>query len=303
MTRLAKARGQVAAEHRDCQRPGHEYPGPEQQRPFMRAPQRGDAVERGQRGVGIAGDVQHGKIEGDEGVHQRADGRAHEHELPGHRRPDYRHPARITARGAEDAEECLRAREHQREDQGEMAELGDHQVPPLRCSGTFGGGGLFFSDSRHFRRHVFLVVLGEDFIGDECAALHAAMRDHALTLAEQVRQDARIFHRHRVLEVRDQELDVERAGGFLDAALLHHAAETESFAGRRHLRRRDRTDRSRASRWLANACTPSHAATLTPARMPATSVIRFCRGVIATFPCAGALPAWRWPVSSARAPG
>ena len=63
----------------------------------------------------------------------------------------------------------------------------------------------------HFRRHVFLIVLGEDFIGDERAVLHAAVRHHALPVAEQVRQDARIFHRHRVLEIRDQELDVERA--------------------------------------------------------------------------------------------
>ena len=71
-----------------------------------------------------------------------------------------------------------------------MAELGNHQVPPL-CAGTFGGGGLSFSELRHFGRHVFLVVLGEDFIGDERAALHAAVRDDALPLAEQVRQDAR----------------------------------------------------------------------------------------------------------------
>ena len=156
-----------------------------------------------------------------------------EHELPGHRRPHYGLPARIAARGAEDAEECLRAREHQREDQGEMAELGNHQVP----AGAW-WRRIVLERTRDFGRHVFLVVLGEDFIGDERAVLQAAMRDHALPFAEQVRQDARIFHAHRVFEVRDQEFDVERAGGLLDAALLDHAARGGSVR-RPGLRRGD----------------------------------------------------------------
>src|SRR5690349_3151955 len=56
------------------------------------------------------------------------------------------------------------------------------------------------------------------------------MRNHTLSLAEQFRKDARIFHRHRVLEVRDEELDVERAFRLHDAALLDHAAHPESLA-------------------------------------------------------------------------
>src|SRR5690349_13557796 len=55
------------------------------------------------------------------------------------------------------------------------------------------------------------------------------MRNHTLPLAEQIRQDAGVLHRHRVLEVRDEELDVERARRLHDAALLDHATHPESL--------------------------------------------------------------------------
>ncbi len=97
-------------------------------------------------------------------------------------------PARIAARGAEDAEECLRAGEHQREDQGEMSELGNHQVPTLRARS--GGGGLSLSDSATSGGMYFSSCLARISSATNVSALHAAVRHHALPLAEQVRQDA-----------------------------------------------------------------------------------------------------------------
>ena len=52
----------------------------------MRAPQRGDAIEQRQRGVGILGDIAHREVVVDEGVHQHADGERDEHELAAGRR-------------------------------------------------------------------------------------------------------------------------------------------------------------------------------------------------------------------------
>ena len=97
----------------------------------MRAPQCRDTIERGQRGIGITGDVEHREVECDEGMQQHTDGRADQHELPGDRRPHHCLPTQVTPRGAEDAEEGLRAGKHQCEDQGELTEFGNHQVPPL----------------------------------------------------------------------------------------------------------------------------------------------------------------------------
>ena len=133
MTRLAKLGRQVAAERRDRQRPQREDPGPQQQRAFVRAPQRGHAIERGQRRVGIAGDVQHREVEGHEGVNQHADGRADQHELPGDRGPHRGHPAQIAAMRARRCRRTPARRQQQREDQRELSELGNHQV--LRSRG------------------------------------------------------------------------------------------------------------------------------------------------------------------------
>ena len=110
MTRLAKLAGRLRLNIATASVHSREDPGPQQQRTFVRAPQRGHAIERGQRRVGIAGDVQHREIESDEGVHQRADGRADQHELPGHRRPaPPPSSAHRRVRAPTDAEERLRA--------------------------------------------------------------------------------------------------------------------------------------------------------------------------------------------------
>ena len=229
-----ETRRQIAARDRNGERPHHEDPAPQQQRALVGAPDRGHAIKRRQRGVGIGRDVQHRVIERHEGVNERRQGGADQHELARDRGPHHGHPARVVARRAEDSEERLGARENQREDQREMSELGNHQVP----AGTSGGGGLSFERSRDFRRHVFLVVFREHFVRDEHAVLQPAMRHHALSVTEQVRKNLRIGHRHRVFEIGDEEAHVERSRRLFDAALHDHAAEPEPLA-RRHLARRD----------------------------------------------------------------
>src|SRR5688572_296482 len=51
------------------------------------------------------------------------------------------------------------------------------------------------------RRHVTLVMLGEDIVGDEGRALHPAFGDDTAAFAEQVRRDAAVAHRHPRLAV------------------------------------------------------------------------------------------------------
>ena len=66
----------------------------------------------------------------------------------------------------------------------------------------------------------------EDAVGAE-----RALGDHALALAEQVGQDAAIDHRHRLLEVGDDEAHLLPV--LLHAALLDQAADAQAPLGRR----------------------------------------------------------------------
>src|SRR3546814_13752136 len=71
------------------------------------------------------------------------------------------------------------------------------------------------------------VVLGQHLLGDEGVAAHVAGGDHRLALAEQVRQDPGVDHRHLRVAVGDGELHLHRAGGALERMLGNHAAEAE----------------------------------------------------------------------------
>ncbi len=104
---------------------------------------------------------------------------------------------------------------------------------PERASPSFGtyGFAVLLQRTRHLRRHVLLVVLGEHFVRDEHPVrAHAAVGDDALALTEQIGQHARVFHLQLILEVGDHEVHVETAGLPMEAALLHHAAEAEALA-------------------------------------------------------------------------
>ncbi len=60
----------AAAEQRDGKRPGAEQQQPQQQRAFMRAPGRGDAVVNRQQGIGVGRHIGHAEIIDDKGMNQ-----------------------------------------------------------------------------------------------------------------------------------------------------------------------------------------------------------------------------------------
>src|SRR3546814_2839637 len=60
-----------------------------------------------------------------------------------------------------------------------------------------------------FLGHVGFVVLGQHLLGDEGVAAHVAGGDHRLVLAEQVRQDPGVDHRHLRVAVGDGELHLQ----------------------------------------------------------------------------------------------
>src|SRR5208282_6545035 len=77
----------------------------------------------------------------------------------------------------------------------------------------------------HFRRHIFLVVLGENLGSVEDAAIgHRAHGDDALPFAEKVGKHAVISDRHARAPVRHHEMD-GGLGAFHDAAFFHEPAD------------------------------------------------------------------------------
>ena len=117
----------VAADH--DQRVDREHEGPQDDRAFERAPQRGDAVVERRAQVGVERDVAHREVEGEEGAHQQQHAAHHQHRDPdgGALRgaAQIRPAAHRAQRGGPRAVD----REHQRRDGGRVAQLGDHGVP------------------------------------------------------------------------------------------------------------------------------------------------------------------------------
>src|SRR5260370_31323681 len=82
-----------------------------------------------------------------------------------------------------------------------------------------------------FARHVALVVLGENGLGAQLTGrFQHALRDHALTLAEEVRQQALISDRKLVGAVGDDEGDA-LAGQFDQGVGLDEAADAKARGG------------------------------------------------------------------------
>src|SRR5260370_39856070 len=82
-----------------------------------------------------------------------------------------------------------------------------------------------------FARHVALVVLGENGLRAQLTGrFQHALRDHALTLAEEVRQEALIGDRELVGAVGDDERDA-LAGQFDQRVGLDEAADAKARAG------------------------------------------------------------------------
>jgi hypothetical protein len=121
--------GQAAAEYADRHRPRAQHEHPQEQRPFVRAPGRRDAVVQRQAGVGIRRDVEHREIAACERPRQATEGDRDEHELPLRGRPRQRHPLWHTARGADERQRALCQREGESQYQRELANLRDHRAP------------------------------------------------------------------------------------------------------------------------------------------------------------------------------
>ena len=105
-----------------------------------------------------------------------------------------------------------------------MADLDDHCVAAVvpSCQRP-----CFLERLDDLARHIALVVLGEDRIGAHLVGrLQHALGDHALTLAEQVRQEALIGDLEIMGAVGDDERD-RLAGGFDHRAGLHQAADAQ----------------------------------------------------------------------------
>ncbi len=121
-----EALGQRAAEDGDREGPPGEHQRPEQDRAFVRAPGRGDAVVRGQLGVGVARDVEHREIVRVEGPCERGEGARDEDELPDRDRARGGEQRRASRARAGERQHHLRERERERDDQREVSQLGDH---------------------------------------------------------------------------------------------------------------------------------------------------------------------------------
>ena len=97
--------GQLPAEGGNRNAPDRQDQHPQQQRSFVRAPQRRHLVEHRQLRIGIARHVQHREVIVGERIHQAGEGGGDEHELPGHRRTRHAHPLILAFPGADQPEE------------------------------------------------------------------------------------------------------------------------------------------------------------------------------------------------------
>ena len=169
--------GQVPAEGGDRERPEREHQQPQQDRAFVAAPDRGDAVVQRQRAVRVGGDVEHREVVADEGQRE-----ADERE---------RRPARTAA--APTAAPAPSSRAGSRAAPSIGMTPSTAATPSAIQSAKWPSSGIIghFRSVRRDRlgqlrvallgqrafgglgRHVVLVVLGEHFAGDEHAVLRA----------------------------------------------------------------------------------------------------------------------------------
>ena len=92
----------------------------------MAAPYRGQPVVQRQHGVGVAGDIQHGKIVDGEGVGQTNHGQHDEHEQPLRGRSGHGHPGRDAALRADDGKNGQRKGNKEGDNEGEVADFRNH---------------------------------------------------------------------------------------------------------------------------------------------------------------------------------
>src|SRR5262249_45127848 len=114
---------------------------------FVTAPRRGELVEDRQCGVRVLRHEQHAEVVVQERVLEHAESDDHEHELPRRRRTRERHPLRFTDSSTRERQHRLHEREAERQDQRELAQLGNHSatVPLVFASASATSGGMYFS--------------------------------------------------------------------------------------------------------------------------------------------------------------
>ena len=102
------------------------------------------------------------------------------------------------------------------------------------AEGSIRGVAPFFQHFRDFRRHVVLVVAGQNLVGlEQPVRANPAVGDDALPLTEQVRQDAGIGHGNRSIEVGHVETNFQRTGRAPHAALFDQPADAQAPPFRR----------------------------------------------------------------------
>ncbi len=109
---------------------------PQDHRAFVVRPHTGDLVEERLGGVAVLRHGRQREIRGDVGVRERHEGQRHQRELSDRGAAGERHQRGIAARGAVERHHRLHDRQHQRQGESEMAELGDHG---LACAASAEG--------------------------------------------------------------------------------------------------------------------------------------------------------------------
>lgn len=112
--------------HRRSEKGKNEHP--QQKRALVISPHPGNAIEQGFRLMRVLEDVGDGEIRDDIEMDERAEGERDQQEL--HERRGASHPEQcsVAARCTEQGQSALNERHRKGEDEGEMAELGDHRA-------------------------------------------------------------------------------------------------------------------------------------------------------------------------------
>ena len=85
-------------------------------------------VTRGQAGIGVIGDVGHGKVRGDKTVGESKKGHAQEDKMPLCEGACHVHPGYLPAPGAENWVSSEKAAEAEGDNQREVSEFRDHLI-------------------------------------------------------------------------------------------------------------------------------------------------------------------------------
>ena len=105
----------------------------------MAAPDTGDAVLDGEQRVGVLGDVNHREIVGDEGLRQAGEGKGDEQRHGRCGRAGDGNPGQTVGVGADQRQGAEYQGDQGGEDEGEMAEFGNHaQLPAFAASAEDG---------------------------------------------------------------------------------------------------------------------------------------------------------------------